>query len=56
MNGCDTFSLMYNINDTLTFKIRNYQMPDSSSVTMVNDCYNKVKMATFLDSETILLQ
>ena len=53
--GSDLFSVMYNYNDSLTFKQRVYQRPNSSRVTLLSDVQNKVLLATFLDEESIMV-
>ena len=54
--GSDKLLIIYNINDSLMYEQRMYQLPDSQTQTLVNYGSKNVKLATFLDSETILLQ
>ena len=55
MNGSDQFSIMYSLGvKSLYFKLRIYQLPDSTDIFLTQN--KQVKLATFLDKETILVQ
>ena len=53
--GSEQFMIVYNINNSLSFKQRIYSLPDSTSVSIIADPDHQVKMATFIDQSTILL-
>ena len=57
IDGNEQFTIMYNLGvKRQIFKLRMYQMPDSVSTTLINDTEHSVKLATFLDKQTILVQ
>ena len=54
-HGSEQFVIIYRYGDQRIYRMRIYQLPDSTSVSMINDHQDKIDFSTFRDDTNILM-
>lgn len=55
MNGSEQFIVVYQYGQHHVFKMRIYQIPDSTSISLINDHEDMINFTTFMDNGNILM-
>jgi hypothetical protein len=55
MHGCEQFIVVYQYGQDYVYNMRLYQIPDSTSVSLINDHEHKINFTTFMDDGKILM-
>ena len=53
--GSEQFVIMYRYGDLRTYRMRIYQLPDSTQVSLINDHQEKIDFSTFRNDTNILM-
>ena len=55
MNGCEQFIMIYQYGQDHVYKMRLYQIPDSTSISLINNHDNKINFTSFMEDGNILM-
>jgi hypothetical protein len=55
MDGCEQFIVVYQYGQDHVYNMRLYQLPDSTSISLINDHDNKINFTSFMDDGKILM-